>query len=220
VDIFVIIIGVIAFFAVKYYLAKRRSDAMGLLAQKLGLNFDREHNYQMAERHQFLDTLDQGSERYAFNVISGDFKGFPVKAFDFHYETYTYSKGWRRRTHHHHFSFFILTLEKNFPELSVAREYGLFSRILQALGRDDIDFASHEFSKRYEVRCRDKKFAYDFCNAQMIDYLLGHPVIPIEVEQTSLAIGFDSRLQVERIEANLNHLLKIRTLMPGYLFAS
>ncbi len=95
---------------------------------------------------------------------------------------------------------------------------GLFKMISDAFGGGDIDFESHEFSERYEVRSESKKFAYDFCNAQMIDYLLGHPARFIEVEKDALAVGFDSQQNVTRIEADLSFLLKIRSLMPSYLF--
>jgi hypothetical protein len=95
---------------------------------------------------------------------------------------------------------------------------GLFKMISDAFGGGDIDFESHEFSERYEVRSKNKKFAYDFCNAQMIDYLLGHPATFIEVEKEALAVVFDSQQNVTRIEADLSFLLKIRSLMPNYLF--
>ncbi len=90
--------------------------------------------------------------------------------------------------------------------------------ISDAFGGGDIDFESHEFSERYEVRSKNKKFAYDFCNAQMIDYLLGRPARFIEVEKDVLAMGSDSQHNAERLEAHLGHLLKIRSLMPNYLF--
>lgn len=79
--------------------------------------------------------------------------------------------------------------------------------------------AGEEVIARNLVRSKDKKFAYDFCNAQMIDYLLDQPVIPIEVEKNSLAIGFDDQHSIEKIELHLDHLLRIRTLMPNYLFS-
>jgi len=54
---------------------------------------------------------------------------------------------------------------------------------------------------------------------QAIDYLLDQPVIPIEVEKHSLALGFDHQYRPNKIDPNLDHLLKIRSLMPNYLFA-
>ena len=199
------------------YAGKKRREALGLLAEKLGLSFSSAKDDQLAERYAFLDKLRQGSNRYAQNTISGKHQGHEVAVFDYHYETHSTDSKGRRQTHHHHFSFFILTLEKFFPELTIAKE-SFFSKIAQAVGFDDIDFESHEFSKKFVVRSKDKKFAYDFCNAQMIDYLLGHPDINIEVDQNSLAIGFNTRLKVEQIETHLNQLIKICSLIPDYVF--
>lgn len=213
----IVLVCIIAAIAWGIYAGKKRRDAMALLAEKLGLQFSAERDYNLAQGHAFLDKLNQGSNRYAYNIISGGFNGQSVTAFDYHYETYSNDSKGRRQTHHHHFSFFILTMEKHFPELTIAKE-GLFSKIAQAVGFDDIDFESHEFSKRFVVRSKDKKFAYDFCNAQMIDYLLGHPNINIEIDQNSLALGFNTCLKVEEIEPHLNQLVKIRSLMPNYLF--
>ncbi|MEN8253880.1 MAG: hypothetical protein ABFR33_00270 [Verrucomicrobiota bacterium] len=214
----IVLIFVVGAIAWGIYAGKKRRDAMGELATTLGLTFSGERNYQMAERYAFLDKLRQGSNRYAQNIITGDFRGHGITTFDYHYETHSTDSKGHRRTHHHHFSFFILTLKRRFPELTIAKE-GLFSKIAQAVGFDDIDFESHEFSKKFVVRSKDKKFAYDFCNAQMIDYLLGHSDINIEVDQNSLALAFNRRLKTEEIEAHLNQLLKIRSLMPDYLFA-
>jgi hypothetical protein len=196
---------------------KKRREALGVLAEQLGLQFCQERNYQMADRFAFLDKLRQGSNRYAHNMISGTYEGHDIFVFDYHYETESTDSDGDRSTTHHHFSFFILTLEKFFPELTIAKE-SFFSKIAQAVGFDDIDFESHEFSKKFVVRSKDKKLAYDFCNAQMIEYLLGHPNINIEVDQNSLALGFNRCLKVEEIEQHLNQLIKIRSLMPDYLF--
>ncbi len=197
--------------------AKKRRSEMGDLAGRLGLQFSSERNYQLAKQYAFLDKLRQGDNRYAYNIMSGRFQDHDIAAFDYHYETHSTDSKGNRQTHHHHFSFFILKLAKYFPELTIAKE-GIFSKIAQAVGFDDIDFESHEFSKRFVVRSKDKKFAYDFCNAQMIDYLLGHPDINIEVDQDSLAIGFNRCLKVEEIEPHLKQLVEIRSLMPNYLF--
>jgi hypothetical protein len=133
--------------------------------------------------------------------------------FDYHYQT-----GSGKNTHHHYFSFFILHLSVSFPELVIGRE-GFFSKIAQAVGYDDIDFESHEFSRKFCVRSGDKKFAYDVCNARMIEYLLSNTDLSIEIEDDVLAISLSSRLAPEQIEPNLNRLITVRSLMPDYLFS-
>jgi hypothetical protein len=188
------------------------------LAARLGLQFDPQKSWDLAERYSFLNKLRAGSNRYAFNTLRGDYQGHGVTAFDFHYETHSTDSKGRRQTHHHYFSCFILHLPRSFPELAIGRE-GFFSKVAQAFGYDDIDFESHEFSRKFCVRSPDKKFAYDVCNARMMEYLLSNDDLAIEIDEDSLAITFNSRLDPARIESNLNRLVMLRSLMPEYLFS-
>ncbi len=217
-----IIVGFIALIVVLgilgYISARKRREAMTALAAKLGLHFDPNKNWDLAKRYQFLDKLRVGSNRYAFNIIAGNYQDHDVSLFDFHYETHSTDSKGRRQTHHHYFSFFILHLPGSFPELLIGSE-GFFSKIAQALGYDDIDFESHEFSRKFCVRSADKKFAYDVCNARMIEYLLSNTDLTIEIEGDALAISFGSQLSPEHIEPNLNRLIALRSFMPEYLFS-
>jgi hypothetical protein len=219
---FLIIVGVIVVIVVVavlgYLSARKRRQAMMDLAARLGLQFDPGKNWDLAERYGFLNKLRAGSNRYAFNTLSGTYQGHGVTAFDYHYETHSTDSKGNRQTQHHYFSCFLLHLPRSFPELVIARE-GFFSKVAQAFGYDDIDFESHEFSRKFCVRSPDKKFAYDFCNARMMEYLLANDDLTIEVDQDTLALTFNSRLDPARIEPNLNRLATLRSLMPDYLFS-
>lgn len=197
--------------------AKRRREEMAALAARLGLGFRADKDYSLASRFGFLDKLAQGSNRYAFNVLSGSYGGENVLVFDYHYETHSTDSKGRRQTHHHHFSFFILLLPRSFPELTILRE-GMFSKLAQAFGYDDIDFESAEFSRTFCVRSKDKRFAYDVCNGQMMEYLLANRDLNLEIEDRALALAFGTRLSATEIEANLNRLVEIRSRLPDYLF--
>jgi hypothetical protein len=197
--------------------AKKRREALANLADRLHLLFDPDNNYALAERYEFLDHLAQGDNRYAFNVLAGYYQQNEVLVFDFHYETYSTDSKGNRTTNHHYFSFFILRLPRSLPELRITKE-GLLSKIAQAFGYADIDFESAEFSRAFCVRSRDKRFAYDVCNAQMIDFLLANRDLSIEIERDALSLAFDSQLSVEAIETNLQRLLEIRSRLPDYLF--
>lgn len=211
-----LIVGFIAIAAVAavlgYLGSLKRREAMAAVAAKLGLHFAPHKDRTLARRYQFLDKLRAGQDRYAYNILSGDYQGHGVTLFDYHYRT-----GSGKDTHHHYISCFILHLPAAFPELVIGPE-GFFSKIAQAVGYDDIDFESHEFSRRFCVRSRDKKFAYDVCNARMIEYLLSNADLTIEIEGGALAITFGSRLSPERIEPNIKRLITVRSLMPDYLF--
>jgi hypothetical protein len=200
---------------------KTRGKAINLEARKLGLTFDPQKDTNIAKQFLFLNHLQTahgGSERYSLNVVNGDFEGHPVTLFDYHWISgateWWWAPSWRR---HKYVSFIVVNLSEAFPELTLASE-GLFSKVAQAIGFNDIDFESAEFSKQYVVRSKDKKFAYDFCNALMIDYLLDQPTVAIEVEGNALAIGFGYQYRVEDAKPHLGHLIQIRSLMPNYLF--
>lgn len=200
----IIICGIVA--------ARKRREELRTLAGKLGMWFRAEKDRNIHKEYSFLDELHKGHNRYAENIISGTYNGYDLKIFDFHYET-----GSGKDTHHYHFSFFVMKFKYVFPELRITKE-NFFSKIGQALGFDDIDFESHEFSKLFCVRSKNKKFAYDFCNTIMIDYLLDNKDLSIEIENNALALVFNRRLKPEQIEYNIERLIKIRSLMPEYLF--
>ena len=119
-----------------------------------------------------------------------------------------------RQTHHHWFSFFILTLPAFFPDLTIRRE-NFFTKVAEVFGYQDIKFESAEFSKAFNVRSQDKKFAYDVCNAKMMEYLLANRDLSIEIENQVLALAFDTRLSVGQIEADLQRLVEIRVAPAG-----
>ena len=198
--------------------ARKRLEGLFELAQRLGLTFSAAEDYGLADRYGFLKQLAQGENRYARNVLSGTYQQNQVLAFDFHYETYTQGKS-GRQTHHHWFSFFILTLPAFFPDLTIRPE-NFLTRVAEVFGYQDIEFESAEFSQAFNVRSRDKKFAYDVCNAKMMEYLLANRDLSVEIENQVLALAFDTCLSVEQVESNLQRLVEIRSRLPDYLFVS
>lgn len=208
--------------AVRQAEQKKRRDLLTLKAKNLGLAFEAEQRASFAHKYGFLGKLgitDGANKQSCINIMTGELDSNPVTLFDYYYVTDSGSVWWWAPSweKHCYLSFIIVNMNSNFPELTIARE-GFFSKIAQAIGFDDIDFESHEFSRRYKVRSKDKKFAYDFCNARMIDYLLGQPTMTIEVEKHALALGFDNQFAVAHTDAHLSHVTKLRSLMPDYLF--
>jgi hypothetical protein len=198
--------------------ARKRQEGLFELAQRLSLDFSPAEDHEIADRYGFLKELAEGENRYACNVLSGTYQQNQVLAFDYHYETYTEGKG-GRQTHHHWFSFFILTLPAVFPDLTIRRE-NFLTKVAEAFGYQDIKFESAEFSKAFCVRSPDKKFAYDVCNAQMMEYLLANRDLSVEIENQVLALAFNTRLSVEQIAANLQRHVEIRSRLPEYLFTN
>ena len=213
--IFALLIGIGGYFS--HLAAKKRREGLQALGQSLGLTYDPNKEYSYDERYPFIRRLCRGDDRYGFNILRGIYRSHHVYAFDYHYETTSTDKDGKTETNHHYFSFFILHFDGSFPELLISRE-GFFSKIGQFLGFDDIDFESAEFSRRFLVKSPDKKFAYDICHSQMIEYLMANPDLNIEIERDVLTLFFHRRLEPAQIKYNLDRLVQVRDLFPSYLF--
>ncbi len=197
--------------------ARKRREGLFMLAQRLGLNFSAAKDCELPDRYNFLKPLAQGDDRYATNVLAGNYQQSEILAFDYHYATYHTDKSGTHKEDHW-FSFFILTLPAFFPDLTIRRE-NFFTRVAEAFGYQDIKFESAEFSKAFCVRSPDKKFAYDVCNSKMMEYLLANRDLSVEIENNVLALAFNTRLSVEQFASNLQRLVEIRSRLPEYLIA-
>ena len=209
-------VGAIVLGIFGYIQEQKRIAALVEEAQRLGLHFRKGKDRSLGRRYDFLDKLRSGSNRYAQNVLSGAYQQQPVEVFGYHYETHSTDSKGRRQTHHHYLHVTALTMEYLFPELRIYPE-SFFSKIGQALGFDDIDFESVEFSKKFVVKSTDKKFAYDICHTRMMEFLLKHPQICLEIEGHTLALIYNGKLDPARIKSQLELLLNIRALFPAYI---
>ena len=216
--VFVAVVVIVIIGAIFSAIAQRkRREGLFMLAQRLNLDFDGGRNCEIEPRFGFLKQLAQGDDRYATNVLSGNYRQNEILAFDYHYETHSTDSKGHQQTQVCWFSFFILTMPAVFPDLTIRRE-NFFTKIAEVLGCQDIKFESAEFSRAFCVRSPDKKFAYDVCNAKMMEYLLANRDLSIEIENEVIALAFNTRLSVEQIEFNLQRLVEIRSRLPDYIF--
>jgi len=183
---------------------QQRIAEMRAYAQEAGLSFREEKDTSHDEEYAHFELFRRGFDRAAYNTIYGKMEYndavVDVNMGDFTYktrETYTTtdSKGrtrTRTRIVKHHFSYFIMELPYiTMPDLLIRRE-GLFDRIASAFGKNDIDFESAEFSRKYYVKCNSRKFAYDIIHPRMMEFLLETKpgLIDIENARICLADGY------------------------------
>ena len=197
---------------------RKRQTALQQLAASLNFRFSAHKDRGLPKRFHFLGHFGMGSNRYAQNIFTGEANGEPLSFFEYHYQTTSSGSNGTTSTQHHYFTIFTLSLPRSFPELVIKPE-GFFAKLGQVLGFDDIDFESLEFSKRYQVKSRSKKFAYDFCNARMIDYLLNKQNLVIEVEHRTLALTYRGKFSTHTVRGHLRQLQQIRSLIPSHLFS-
>lgn len=156
---------------------KERTDAMGLLAQRMRWVFaGRAKDHGFDGRYGQFACFQRGHSRYAHNQLRGMMtvwgREVEAQAGDFHYKI-TRRNGKTTSTTTYRFSYFLVKLPwgARVPSLALRTE-GFMDKLAGAIGFEDIDFESAEFSRRYHVRSSDRKFAFDVLHPRMIDWML------------------------------------------------
>jgi len=188
------------------------------MAARLGLRFDSAQNYTLADDYAFLRPLAQGQNRYAYNVLSGHCQQSEVLAFDFHYEKPAKGSDNELSSTHHCLTVVMVLVPAYFPELRIVPE-GFVSKIAETVSGENIQFESAEFTRAFRVWSKDKRFAYDICNARLMDYLLENRDLNIHIQNCTLALVSETPWPAKQVEDNLQRLIEIRSRLPDYLFA-
>ncbi len=171
------IVGIVGIYF-SYQAQQRRLMELSQFAAARGWRFDAAKDTSHDSRYEHFSIFTQGSSRYAYNTIRGalpvDGQSWPVQLGDYHFTTQQ-SNGKTTTTVTHTLSYVVLeTTHRELPDLFIRRE-GFFDRIASALGFDDIDFESEEFSRKFIVKSSDKRFAYDVLHPRMMEFMLGEP---------------------------------------------
>ena len=203
-----------------YQQAKKRREALAHLARELGWTFDPSRDYGHDDEYAQFGIFRRGRRRVAFNTLSGslDIAGrrYSAKMGDF---SYTVKRGKSSTTYT--FSYLILHLPfMRVPDLLIRRE-GLFDKLAGAIGFDDIDFESAEFSDRFLVKSSDKRFAYDVVHARTMAFLLDGNPPAVDIERGSCCIADDTkrRWQPADFRQRLAWATRFFELWPDHLVA-
>jgi len=194
---------------------QRVSELRSLAAQLDFEDFNPDRDEDFSTGWGFLSRLAQGQERYAYNILRGIYHEQSLFIFDYHYQT-----GAGKNKKEHYCTFLMLVCKECFPRMTIGPE-SFGAKIAAALGiENDIKFESAEFSRLFCVRSPDKKFAYDVCNPQMIEYLLANHGLQFEIQGPVIMLPFEPQLPVEQVEFNLRRLIEVWSRLPQYLFTN
>jgi hypothetical protein len=218
---FIVLVALVAYYSYQQQL--QRLTEMRALADELNWQFDADEDYSYDSEFSQFSIFCQGSSRYAYNTLRGGIRGgdesWPARMGDYHYQT-TSHNGKKTTTHDHYFSYLLIDLPyPSLPDLRIRRE-GFFDSLAGAFGCDDIDFESVEFSKQFHVKSSDKKFAYDVCYPQMMEFLLTiePPAIEVDGGMCCLSDG-SSTWSVDEFRERLNWAVGFFDLWPKHLVA-
>ena len=211
---FFLILGLaLAAIAYGYYAAMKRRDALGKVALELGFEFRPARDYtRIGGRFDRIDFVQVGHDRYTQNHLIGHFDNNPIIACDYHYAI---GSGKHRSDHYYGIVFVEVPLQM--PEVLVRQEH-FFDKIAAAVGFEDIDFESAEFSKRYYVAAADRKFAYDLIHARAIEFLLAHPDYCWEFEGDTVALYQLGRFKPEQIRPAIETAVGFIRLIPEFVW--
>jgi len=207
------LIGVIAFVilvivavAIGARKERERTAALRARAAELGLRFV-ELDAGLATKMAAFPPFCVGHSRRGMNLIEGQFVAGGLRMSlmfgDYQYKVTT-SNGKSTTTTTFNMSFISVVPVLAINEELTVREEGFFDKIGQFIGFEDIDFESSEFSKRFHVKCSDRRFAFDLFDPRMIEYFLAAQ--PPRIHARDGRLLFDrgvQRWKIEEFTANL-----------------
>ncbi|MCX5673692.1 MAG: hypothetical protein NTX87_01675 [Planctomycetota bacterium] len=203
--------GIVALIIYGIMKARERREAMARMAAQWGLQYYPDDPFDIPSRYAQFDLFDEGHSRSASNVMAGRIDGRDAILCDYQYTT---GSGKNQSTHS--FQAAILTLPILAARLHVRQE-SVFDKIASWVGHDDINFESAEFSRRYHVKCDNRKFAYDIFHARLIEYLLACGDMPaLEMNGPTLLL-YDSQSKLENFQRLLTIGQEIIRSIPEYV---
>ena len=186
--VIIVLVGLILFAGLCYVIYldwKKRIEAMTAMAQELGLDFNHKPDTSVDERFRQFRIFCKGKRRTATNTLSGEIQlggsARQILMGDYRY-TIESGSGKDKKSKTTRLSYLLLqTPGLNSPEVIIRKE-GLFDKIGAAIGFDDIDFESAEFSRKFHVSSDSKRFAWDLIDPRMIEFLLDNDSPTIELD--------------------------------------
>lgn len=154
---------------------KRRREAFLRWSRERGLRYVGSQSWTFATRFPGLPVpASHGRARFPHvfegEVQGGDGRGRPVWLGEL---TYVVGSGKRRRTMHEAFAV-VQVGPFAMPPVDIRPEHA-GDAIAAAVGWDDLDFESVEFSRRFHVQSPDKRFAWDLLDPRMMQVMLELP---------------------------------------------
>lgn len=166
------LLGVAVVGGISWYFTHKRREGFALFARSHRMTYSHSDSYGTINLPFRLFT--KGDGRKVENVLSGSWRDNPVRAFDYWYYTESTDSNGNRSKTYHRYTCALLDIEAAFPPLAITRE-NVFTRMADGLGFRDIEFESPEFNNRYQVKAKDRHFAYAFIDGRMMKWLLGLP---------------------------------------------
>lgn len=183
------IIGIIALFFGIWWVARvmerRRRETFQAWAQAHGFAYAAEGPDGPPAGVGGFELLGRGRSHQSSNVVIGRCASGALTVFDWRYVT---GSGKNRTTHNR--TAIHLAPPCRLSGLRI-REEGLFDRLAELVGFNDIDFESAEFSRAFHVSAEERRWAYDVITSENMETLLRSPRFCIEMRGNGILLWRD-----------------------------
>lgn len=200
--------------------AKARREALAALAAKLAFSYTPGDDSTLSARLANFSPFNSGKDRRGYNALNGvvsvNEKSYLIQMGDYRYTTESGS-GKDRKEHTHRISYLACKLPLSLMTTIKVRSEGFFDKIAGAIGFEDIDFESAEFSKKFHVSGTDKKIIYDLFDPRMIEWYLASdpPLLQVVADQLVLTRG--GTWKPEEFEPKIEWLKQFVSRFPEHL---
>jgi hypothetical protein len=161
--------------------------------------------------------FDQGSRRRATSVVSGTWNGRAFTAFDHRYTTQTRDTQGRASERHQHFGVVVVHLPGYLPRLELTPE-GAGTRVVRALGGQDLSVEHAGFNQRYRVRATDERVAHALLHPRAVETLLSLPDRTLRFDGTTVVTWSDRQNTPGTIAARLGVISRFVDQIPRFVW--
>ena len=203
------IAGAVIVFSILFTMERRKK--MAAYAESQGWHFTPDKDKGMSDRYPSFKCLRRGHSRWAYNIMRGDRDGRDVTAFDYHYVT-----GHGKNRQVHNFSALVLQSPLTLKPLYIRPE-NVFDKVSDFFGKDDIDFESAEFSRKFFVKAPEKRWAYHVIHQQMMEYLLEAPSFHIQFDSRDVMVWRNRRFREQDFDEAFTLIQGMLERLPEYV---
>jgi hypothetical protein len=211
--VFIVLLAAIVFaLAMAQRLEKKRREEFARQAAALGLVYESPATEDVARAYGPFGVFKSGFDRRGLHLLRGTYQGVEVRLLDYRYKT-QHSDGKQQHTETHYVGVALALTGRSQPRLTIVPEtIGL--KLWDALGGDDIDFESDEFSRRFWVKSDDRRSAYATIDPRMMEFLLTPGWDHWEVA-AGVCLHQNGRLRPENAKTILDRLVGFVQRMPS-----
>ncbi|NCC62606.1 MAG: hypothetical protein EOM12_17095 [Verrucomicrobiae bacterium] len=212
--IWIIFVGVgvliITIMALSLLAAKKRREALSLIAEALNLTFTPKADASLIASLQDFSLFTKGHSKKAMNVMQGCANEINLTILDYQYTT----GGGKNSSTFEQTVILFQSPQLNLPPFTVRPEH-FFHRIGSAFGYQDIDFDTHpEFSKMYLLQGDNEQEVRDFFTDALFAFYTEHPGFCTETKGDQLIFyRFAKKAKPEMIKAFMQEGFALFTIL-------